>query len=198
LESTLARTATTDRRVRRTRSLLRAALIELILERGYDRVTVQDILDRADVGRSTFYSHYQSKDELLLSGLRELEETLRERMASPESRQHEHATLMAPLQPLFEHAQDHHALFQAMHPRRAGGPALRAGRAMLYDVMATHLRRRLAVTDEGRLDLAVTFVINGLFGVVIWWLDTQPQRSAESVYADFDRLATQGVRAYLR
>ena len=59
--------ATTDRRVRRTRQLLRDALMELTLERGYDRVTVQDILDRADVGRSTFYAHYRDKDDLLVA-----------------------------------------------------------------------------------------------------------------------------------
>ena len=58
---------TNDRRVRRTRALLEAALVELILERGYDHLTVQDILDQADIGRSTFYNHYQSKDDLFLS-----------------------------------------------------------------------------------------------------------------------------------
>src|SRR5215203_5096896 len=46
--------AVTDRRVRRTRQLLRSALLSLIIEKGYERITVQDILDRADVGRSTF------------------------------------------------------------------------------------------------------------------------------------------------
>ena len=54
---------TTDRRVRRTRHLLQEALQELILEHGYDSVTVQDILDRADVGRSTFYAHFRDKDD---------------------------------------------------------------------------------------------------------------------------------------
>jgi AcrR family transcriptional regulator len=45
--------APTDRRVRRTRELLRRALLSLIQEKGYDRITVQDILERADIGRST-------------------------------------------------------------------------------------------------------------------------------------------------
>ena len=47
--------------LRRTRQLLREALVELILEKGYDAVTVQDVLDRADVGRSTFYAHYREQ-----------------------------------------------------------------------------------------------------------------------------------------
>lgn len=55
-----------DRRVRRTRRALHQALIGLMLERGYARITVQDILDRADVGRSTFYAHFRNKDDLLV------------------------------------------------------------------------------------------------------------------------------------
>ena len=54
-----------DRRVRRTRRLLRDALVSLVLERGYAGITVEDITDRADLGRATFYSHYTDKDDLL-------------------------------------------------------------------------------------------------------------------------------------
>ena len=58
-----------DRRVRRTQKSLHQALIALLLEKNYDTITVQEVLDRADVGRSTFYAHFQSKDELLMSGM---------------------------------------------------------------------------------------------------------------------------------
>jgi AcrR family transcriptional regulator len=58
-------TTTPDRRVRRTRQALQDALFTLMTEKGYDAVTVQDTIDRADVGRSTFHSHYADKDELL-------------------------------------------------------------------------------------------------------------------------------------
>ena len=56
-----------DRRVERTRHLLQKSLIELIGERGYDAITIQDIADRANLGRTTFYLHYNSKDELFVS-----------------------------------------------------------------------------------------------------------------------------------
>src|SRR5258706_10863726 len=59
--------AKTDRRVQRTRELLQKALIELINEREYDAITIQDIVDHANVGRTTFYLHYNSKDELFMS-----------------------------------------------------------------------------------------------------------------------------------
>ena len=61
-----------DRRVQRTLKLLKEALIELILEKGYDSVTVQDITDRANLGRATFYFHYKDKDELLVEMLDEV------------------------------------------------------------------------------------------------------------------------------
>ena len=57
-----------DRRVQRTRALLLSALLDLIVEQGYEEITVQDIVDRANVGRSTFYAHFLDKRELLLTG----------------------------------------------------------------------------------------------------------------------------------
>lgn len=57
-----------DRRVGKTKRALTDALVQLVLEKGYEHVAVQDILDRANVGRSTFYSHFENKEQLLLAG----------------------------------------------------------------------------------------------------------------------------------
>lgn len=57
-----------DRRIQKTKKALTEALIHLILEKSYEKVTIQDIIDRANVGRSTFYMHYESKEQLLLDG----------------------------------------------------------------------------------------------------------------------------------
>ena len=62
-----------DRRVGKTRRALKEALTDLILEQGYESVTVQDVIDRADVGRSTFYAHFLDKDDLLMAILADLE-----------------------------------------------------------------------------------------------------------------------------
>src|SRR5215211_2922176 len=63
-----------DRRVQKTRKLLQDALIELVAEKGYESITIQEILDKANVGRSTFYAHSQDKDQLLNSILDRLDE----------------------------------------------------------------------------------------------------------------------------
>lgn len=57
-----------DRRVQKTKKLLSDALVALVVEKGYDDVSIQEIIDRANVGRSTFYAHYENKEQLLLYG----------------------------------------------------------------------------------------------------------------------------------
>jgi hypothetical protein len=59
---------TKDRRVQRTQQFLEAALLSLIKEKEFDAISVQEIIDRANVGRATFYAHYDNKEDLLESG----------------------------------------------------------------------------------------------------------------------------------
>jgi AcrR family transcriptional regulator len=58
-----------DRRTKRTRTALRLAFVDLLLERGYEQVTVGDLVERANVGRSTFYAHYSGVEALLKQAL---------------------------------------------------------------------------------------------------------------------------------
>src|SRR4026208_2392554 len=66
----------TDARVRRTRDALGDALVALMQEKPFDAITVQEVLDRAKVGRSTFYAHYSDKDDLLMSDAEEFFESI--------------------------------------------------------------------------------------------------------------------------
>lgn len=61
-----------DRRIQKTTNLLREALVSLIAEKPYDSIVVKEILDRANVGRSTFYTHFRDKDDLLISGIHDM------------------------------------------------------------------------------------------------------------------------------
>jgi AcrR family transcriptional regulator len=77
-----------DRQTRRTQLLLGNALVELMIEKGYDAITVKDIIERANVGRSTFYAHYPGKDELFIAQLERVISALTEHAsaeASPEN-----------------------------------------------------------------------------------------------------------------
>ena len=69
-----------DRRVQRTRQLLEQALLALLEEQDYESITVQQITDRANLGRATFYLHYRDKEQLLLTTLQKLQEDLARRL----------------------------------------------------------------------------------------------------------------------
>src|SRR5512138_1079552 len=73
-----------DRRSQRTRQLLSEALVELIQEKDYSTITVNDIIERANVGRSTFYAHYSDKDALFLNQMDRVIELLSQDSAHPE------------------------------------------------------------------------------------------------------------------
>src|SRR5207245_8167897 len=88
-----------DRRIRRTRDRLGDALVELIQEKPFDSITVQEVLDRAGVGRSTFYVHYRDKNDLFLSDADEFFEA----MAGLLSRRGEASDRVAPARELFAH-----------------------------------------------------------------------------------------------
>jgi AcrR family transcriptional regulator len=103
-----------DRRVRRTQKLLHRALISLVLEKDYDSITIQEILDRADIGRSTFYAHFKSKDELLISGIHELRDTLDSAMQSERSPSNRREAVVGFSLAMFQHASEYREVYRAL------------------------------------------------------------------------------------
>ncbi|HEU4552123.1 MAG TPA: TetR/AcrR family transcriptional regulator [Chitinophaga sp.] len=102
-----------DRRTQKTRQYLAGALKELIVEKGYDAITIQDIIDRANVGRSTFYSHYESKEELLIGNIN-FQEALVNTPNDPEN-----YPMGVNLHYLFHHTREHMHLVKAMAGTRS-------------------------------------------------------------------------------
>src|SRR5215204_4599905 len=98
-----------DRRSRRTRQLLGDALVELMLEKHFESITVQDILDRADVGRSTFYAHYTDKESLLMSEIEHVIHDLEEYATEAGNAHHG----LLPSLGLFRHVKEQRRLMQA-------------------------------------------------------------------------------------
>lgn len=189
--------ATTDRRVRRTRELLRGALFALIQEKGYDRITVQDILDRADVGRSTFYAHYRDKDDLLQSGFEDIRSVLAAEMDA--SAEHGKGPFLRPALVVFEHVQGHRHLWRSLTRKGGADVIVRILRDNADALIREHVREQFPdlPPDDPRLEVAIRFVVGALMGVLLWWLDSDDPIPAEELHADFRALATQGVRRCL-
>ena len=104
-----------DRRVRRTQHALRTALIELTLEKGFEAVTILEITERADVGRSTFYAHFADKEDLLQDSIEMLHRHLEERIRARDTRLNgEVHPALAFCLPMLEHILDARELFDAI------------------------------------------------------------------------------------
>src|SRR3954452_22772514 len=99
-----------DLRVRRSRDRLGDALVALLVEKPFDDITVQDVLDRAEVSRSTFYTHYRDKNDLFLSDAEEFFEM----MAGALSRAGDRSERVAPVHELFAHIAEVRPFYDAL------------------------------------------------------------------------------------
>lgn len=185
-----------DRRVARTRMALKHALFTLIIRKGYEAITVEDICAEANVGRSTFYLHFASKDALKLSGL----EHLREQLAA---RQQEALASVAKGDgfsfglALFEHAREHADLYQALIGGRGVGIALGGIRQILSDLVRTELE---ALADGGSgeviaCEVAVQYTVGAYVAVLTWWLERGAEPSPEQMNEMVRGLTARGIWA---
>lgn len=159
---------TPDRRVARTRDALRVALISLILERGWDDIGVQDICDRANVGRSTFYTHFPSKEKLLSGAFDDLRKELR---AHEKTSGDSPAPVFGIVRGLIEHVHENQRLFRAVIGKRSSLVVQRRFSQLVHELVAEDF----AASDipPTRRAPATHYVAGALFGLLTWWVDTR-------------------------
>jgi len=185
-----------DRRIPRTQAMLQHALNSLIPKMGYEAITIKDICEAANVGRSTFYAHYTSKDDLKRSGFEPLRRQLvdRQREALATARDDKGRSLAFSLT-MFEHARDHKEHYRALVGSRGGTVSLGHIRKMLSDLV----RDELDATAEKRSadliprEFVVQYVVGAYMAVLTSWLDGGARIPPERINAMFCRLATEGI-----
>ncbi len=186
----------TDPRVIRTRHMLRDALIALILDRGYDPITIQDITDRAGLRRATFYLHYKDKEELLFAILAE---TFDELVCKIDQLRMQHATPEAEMAMnlvVFQHAQENADLYRSILGGHGASTTIRYIREYLA-------RTFLKELDEHRSDLQLVMPVDVLanyaatvkLNMAIWWLDQGMPYTPEQMAAMCTQLTLHGSQA---
>ncbi len=183
-----------DRRVQRTQQLLQEALISLILEKGYEAITVQDIIDKANVGRSTFYAHFLDKDHLFTSGLEKLRDSFEEqhqkiRMAqsSPKGKTNSDAQRVEMTLIIFQHVQSYHLIYKALVGKRGGELATQQIISYVTDMLHEHLSAAWSGKQppEIPIEVVVHFMASTLISLLTWWLDHDLPYSAEQMNSWF-------------
>lgn len=178
---------TTDRRVQRTRELLLDALRVLMSERGYERLTIQNLLDRAGVGRATFYTHFSSKDDLLVTSVGGLRAWLTHRAA------HRVGERLAFTLPFFEHLESHGSLYRQC-VRRGELTTGREIRKMLRELIRADLALQTgASSDSASVALMTEYLVGALWSTIAWWMASDVPMPAAEVDRTFRRLVFTGL-----
>jgi AcrR family transcriptional regulator len=173
-----------DRRIRKTQQALSDALLSLIVEKGYDAITIKEITERADVAHATFYRHYRDKDELLMQ---KLEEVVRE----IEALTRESTLQDAEGYLIFKHAQENSSLYRIL----LSSQGTLQVRKWLKDRMAANtlrLCKPLSSNRDGLIPPAVAanHIAGSLLQLIDWWLEHDMPYPPHHMAKIYDRLVS--------
>lgn len=180
-----------DRRIQRTRQLLQESLFQLIIERGYEHMSVQDITEQANLGRTTFYLHYREKEDLLRESIKAL---LNDLQLEVEPDAQETCSYNVSSLRIFQHVARRKPLYQAML-QEAGTASHLGGVLRSY---FTELCQRIPIQQPQQTrcplllqgELFAAHAAGSLFGLISWWLEQEHAPSAEHMGLAYYRLMT--------
>ncbi len=184
-----------DRRSQRSQQALIDALIELMAVKTYDSISIKEIVEKANVGRSTFYAHYQTKDDLVKGGFeRILDETLNHIVLSKNE-----LNLIVDPTLLFQHAQGHVHLYKTL----MWGAGFEILTKDELNIFSEKLRQRLSqfFPDENKLSVPLNvlsfFLSSSLLILLKWWLDNKMPYPPEKMNDLFQTLVMPGMKSGL-
>lgn len=182
-----------DARVRRTRDALGDALVALMQEKPFGTITVQDVLDRAKVGRSTFYSHYSDKDDLLMSDAEEFFESV----AMMLSVRGDTSDRVFPVREFFGHIIEAKQFVDAL----VSAGKMNDNMELARGLFARGIERRLAELPKGQgipesERPAIAFAHAGaLLALLTWWVDRGMKQPPAEMDELFHRMVWKGVES---
>ena len=186
----------TDRQVQRTRELLQKALIELISERAYDAITIQDIVDRANLGRTTFYLHFHSKDEVFVSCHEAIVSRFRIGPLHPLSRE-ELLSSNAPLgmTSAYQHLEEARPLLYSVFQGKDSLLILRRIRGRSAREIEANLRAAFPEKDSSiPLDVLANYLAGAQIALLQWWLEKRQPHTLQDLARMFQRLQRAVIR----
>ncbi|MBA2876252.1 TetR/AcrR family transcriptional regulator [Thermaerobacillus caldiproteolyticus] len=154
-----------DRRILKSQEAIKKAFIELMSEKNFDDITIQDIADRANVSRGTIYLHYLDKFDLLDKLIEEHINNMREICESTAEAEYNEANL-----PLFEYLEHHYLFFSTMLTSK-GAPQFRS---KFIEFLIEEFKDEVDITKEKNQglneDVILQFIVNSYVGIVEWWI----------------------------
>jgi AcrR family transcriptional regulator len=178
-----------DRRVLRTRDTLGEALLALMQEKPFEEITVQNVLDRAGVGRSTFYVHYRDKDDLFLS---DVEEFLEQCSASLK-RHGASAKRLLPVQEFFTHICDSREFYAALVRSGKVNDVLALARGFFARSIVERLEMAGVQIEPSQRSAQAHALAGSFFSLLDWWIDKGMKTDPKEMDDLFHRMAWRGL-----
>jgi AcrR family transcriptional regulator len=180
-----------DQRVRRTRDRLGEALMELLVEKPFEEITVQHVLERAGVSRSTFYTHYRDKNDLFLSDADEFFES----MATALSRFGDKSERVAPVHELLAHIAEVRPFYDALVQSGRISDVMELGLAHFARGIEQRLNEipRARTISADRRGAIAHGLAGSLFSLLTWWVQHGMTLSPEEMDQVFHRLVWTGA-----
>lgn len=175
-----------DRRVQRTRAALQRALLELLQRKAYERITVEDICASANVGRSTFYGHYRTKDELKRGAIDD-------HLAAELAERRRTAGTASPTLTILEHVREHRHSHRSLTSRGAS-VAIDAIRRSLGEI----LRKEQGIARHEspfEREFRVQYLVGAFMSVLLWWLERGAREEPKQIDALFREMSIATLQA---
>ena len=181
-----------DERIRRTRARLGSALVALIHEKPFNDVTVQEVLDRASVGRSTFYLHFRNKNDLLLSQL----EMFLDTMSTTLSNRKEESHRVLPVAEMFSHIGAQNKIYRALADAGRLNDFFDLAQGYFSRAIEQRLRESRRCSHLLHQELSVRSYALGasLLALLKWWVDRGAKEAPRSMDELFHRIVWRGVQ----
>jgi AcrR family transcriptional regulator len=182
-----------DPRVVRTRDRLGDALVELLLAKPFDDITVQEVLDRAHISRSTFYEHYRDKNDLFLSDV----DQFFEGMATLLARSKDRSERVAPVTEFFTHVAEARDLYRVLVESGRIHDVNEIGEAHFARAIQGRLEQQPhadSFTKTKRAELAHAFA-GALFSLLSWWVRDGMKNPPRQMDELFHAMVSRGVMA---
>lgn len=185
-----------DRRTRRTRQLLRSALLSLLKEKRYQEISVQDIIERADVARSTFYMHYVDKDDLLTGSHGVFAENLGQQLTSHAGTNN--VSVFSSRVWLY-HIQAQVPILKLIAKDSAMDLAMKTLRGIIHRSVEASMQAHSQIENSSvPLSVIVDYLTDTLMTLIQWWFRDGMKYTPEQMDEMFQQLVIPGVSSVLR
>jgi AcrR family transcriptional regulator len=187
-----------DPRIRRTRKMMLDSLLSLIIEKGFDAVSVTDIAERAMINRTTFYNHYEDKGDLLERGMEEVLDSLRGAQGEPNPDPGAAVRDAPPpaLVAVFRHFAENERFYRAMLGPN-GVPSFAAKLRQSSEAIIRERLEFLAAQSDRKpsvpLELVIQYAVSSYTGIAVWWLEQHMPYSPEQLARYYIQLSAAGL-----